>query len=124
VAEAKKIITPKSKSELRRLAIQAPERLPYRDDDPVEGEDIEMFPAEAEVAADAAVEAEIEAEKKTRSREPLYHAIVMQGDHPVIVQASTKFRFAQSLANYHPDQVLVMVKGKEIPKIVKPTLAL
>lgn len=129
----------KSKSEMRRLAIQAPARLPYKDDadddidqplfaDDLEAcpGDIDVFPAEAELAADAAVEAELEAEvkQKARNREPLYHAVVLTGMHAEVVSATTKYRFARTLEAFHPDQVLVMVKGKIIPKIVKPTLAL
>lgn len=118
MAEARKRVS------LSSLAHAAPDRLPYKDEEP---EDVEMFPEEAEAAADAAATFDEQLEARTKAaleQRQLYHAVVLTGMHAEVVSALTKTTFAKLLSAYHPDQILVMVRGKKIPKIVKPTLAL
>lgn len=127
MAAAKQNPFAKAHDELKRLQHMAPARLPYRDDD-----DLESFPAEAEVAAENAMAAHPDELELERQVEPLgkpkkvkerfaYYALISDG---ALIEAPNKRAFIRALRDYHPDQVVKMMRGREIPKVIKPTLAL
>jgi predicted transcriptional regulator len=88
-------------------------------------EDIEEIPAEVEAAADEAVATEaLELDgtgpaAKKRERTFSYHAVLRDG---TIVQAITQTSFRKALSNKNPDDVLFMVKGKELQKRVQTSI--
>lgn len=130
MATVKKAKAPKAEIGIE-AAVHAPSRMPYADNDdderepayqPIEGETEIPFggtepsdavEAEAEAQADAAAAAE---EKESKERTPFYHAVLRRG---LVIQANTRKQFVAAISKYDADEILVMVRGKELVKKVQ-----
>lgn len=126
MAIVKKKAAPDAVSE---LAIKAPSRMPYVDNEddrepayqPLEGETEIPFGGEPSDAVEAAAEefgdAAVRGEaKEPKERTPFYHAVLRSG---LVIQANSRKQFVNAISKYDADDILVMIRGKELVKKVQ-----